>query len=285
LGRLYQPVSDDQAIATVHQAFDLGVRMFDTAPLYGIGESERRLGLALRELPRDQITIATKIGRILHGATEPTFEYSPAAIRRSLAGSLERLGVDRVDVVHVHDPDLRVDEVLRSTLPVLRTMQADGLIGAVGAGMNYSAPLTRFVESGLVDCVLIAGRWTLLDQSALDDLLPTALANGVSVIAAGVFNSGVLADPDGPLGQYFYGPTPPDVRAKVRRIQEICRHYDVSLRSAALQFPMRHPAVTTVCVGCRSATEVESNDADLDADIPVELWSELVRHGLVAAEV
>lgn len=204
-----------------------------------------------------------KIGRILHGATEPTFEYSPAAIRRSLAGSLERLGVDRVDVVPVHDPDLRVDEVLRSTLPALRTMQSDGLIGAVGAGMNYSAPLTRFVESGLVDCVLIAGRWTLLDQSASEDLLPAALANGVSVIAAGVFNSGVLADPDGPLGQYFYGPTPPDVLARVRRIQEICRHYDVSLQSAALQFPMRHPAVTTVCVGCRSATEVECNDADL----------------------
>jgi D-threo-aldose 1-dehydrogenase len=286
LGRLYEPVSDDEAIATVRRASDQGVCMFDTAPLYGFGESERRLGLALRELAREQITISTKIGRILQagdGRIEPTFGYSPTAIRRSLAGSLERLGVDRVDVVHVHDPDLHMEEVLRTTLPALRAMQADETIGAVGAGMNHSAPLTRFVESGLVDCVLIAGRWTLLDQSALDDLLPAALANGVSVIAAGVFNSGVLADPDGPLGHYFYGPTPPDVLARVRRIQEICRHHDVSLQSAALQFPLLHPAVTTVCIGCRSVMEVESNGADLAAGIPAELWSALVREGLVAA--
>ena len=174
-GDMYDVVPDEAAVATVRAGFDAGVRYFDTAPLYGVGKAERRLGLAIRALPRDQIRISTKIGRILHdddGTIPPSFDYGPAAVESSLAGSLERLGTDHVDVVHVHDPDWHMDEVIDVTLPLLRSMQAAGRIGAVSAGMNHSAPLACFVETGLVDAVLVAGRWKLLDQSALDDLLP-----------------------------------------------------------------------------------------------------------------
>jgi D-threo-aldose 1-dehydrogenase len=288
-GDMYDLVPDEQAIATVHAAFDRGVRYFDTAPLYGVGKSERRLGLGLRDLPRDEITVSTKIGRSLQdddGTIAPTFEYTPDAIERSLAGSYGRLGLDRVDVVHVHDPDHHMEEVMATTLPTLRKLQAEGVIGVVSAGMNHSAPLARFVEAGLVDCVLLAGRWTLLDQSAIDDLLPAASANGTSVIAAGIFNSGVLADPD--AGEQFanfnYRPAPAEILDRVRRIRDVCAEHGVSLRAAALQFPLTHPAVATVCVGCRSAAEVETNAADLTVEIPVELWSDLAAAGLLRPE-
>jgi aryl-alcohol dehydrogenase-like predicted oxidoreductase len=288
-GDMYDVVPDEQAVATVRAAFDTGVRYFDTAPLYGVGKAERRLGLGLRGLPRDEIVVSTKIGRILQdddGSIPPTFEYTPEAIERSLAGSRERLGLDRVDVVHVHDPDRHMDEVLAVTLPTLRGLQRDGAIRAVSAGMNHSAPLTRFVEAGLVDCVMLAGRWTLLDQSAVDDLLPAASARGVSVIAAGVFNSGILADPDGDprFVKYRYQDPSSEVVEKVRRIRGVCADHGVSVRAAALQFPFTHPAVATVCVGCRSASEVAANAADLQVDVPPALWSDLAAAGLLRRE-
>lgn len=285
-GDMYAVVHDDQAVATVRAAFDAGVRYFDTAPLYGVGKSERRLGAGLAGLPRDEFTVSTKIGRILQdddGAIPPTFDYSEEAIRRSLAGSYQRLGLDRVDVVHVHDPDNHMDEVMGTTFPFLRRMQVEGVIRAVSAGMNHSGPLARFVKAGLVDCVLIAGRWTLLDQSALDDLLPAAAARGVSIIAAGVFNTGVLADPDGgeQYANYFYRPAQPDILERVRRIRDICADHQVALRAAALQFPFTHAAVATVCVGCRSPEEVAANARDMEVDIPSDLWGELVAEGLL----
>ncbi len=288
-GDMYAVVPDDQTTATVHTAWESGVRYFDTAPLYGVGKSERRLGAGLRDLPRDEVVVSTKIGRILQdddGTIPPTFEYSREAIERSLAGSLERLGLDRVDVVHVHDPDNHMDEVMAVTLPTLRSMQAAGVIRAVSAGMNHSLPLARFVEAGLVDCVLLAGRWTLLDQSAIDDLLPAALAHGASVIAAGVFNSGVLADPDAgdQFANFFYRPAPPDVLERVRRIRAVCADHDVGLRAAALQFPLTHPAVATVCIGCRSPEEVRANALALETSIPADLWGDLATEGLLRPE-
>lgn len=285
-GDMFQTVPDEQAVATIHAAYEAGVRYFDTAPLYGVGKSERRLGLGIAGLPRDELTISTKIGRILQdddGTVAPTFEYTPEAVERSLLGSFERLGTDHVEIVHVHDPDNHMDEVMAVTLPLLRAMQAEGRIGAVSAGMNHSAPLARFVESGLVDCVLIAGRWTLLDQSALDDLLPAAERHGASVIAAGVFNTGVLADPDADpsLVNFFYRPAPQEVLDKVAAIRAVCANHDVPLRAAALQFPFTHPSVATVCIGCRSPEEVRQNAADLEVDIPNALWTDLATAGLI----
>lgn len=285
---MYDVVSDEQAVATIHRAYEVGVHSFDTAPLYGVGKSERRVGLGLRDLPRHEITVSTKVGRILQdedGSIPPSFEYTPEAVEGSLESSRLRTGLDHFDIVHVHDPDNHMDEVLETTLATLRRLQSHGVIGAVSAGMNHSTPLARFVEAGLVDSVLVAGRWTLLDQSALDDLLPLALRRGVGVIAAGVFNSGVLADPDAgePFANYFYRPAPPEVLERVARIREVCRRHDVSLRAAALQFPLS-PAVATVCVGCRSPEEVSANVADLAVDIPGAFWQGLAELGLLRTD-
>jgi D-threo-aldose 1-dehydrogenase len=285
-GDMYAPVPDDQAVATVHRAHELGLRYFDTAPLYGVGKSERRLGLGLRDVPRADVTVSTKVGRLLQdddGTIPPTFDYTPDAVVRSLEGSLERTGLDRFDIVHVHDPERHVDEALADAFPTLRRLQAEGTISAVSCGTNFSAPLARFVAEGVVDCVLLASRYTLLDQSALDDLLPLAHDRGVPVIAASVFNSGVLADPDADPAfvNYFYRPVVDEIMTRVREIRDVCRRHGVPLRTAALQFPMTHPAVATVLVGCRSAEEIAANVADFEAAIPTALWSELAEAGLL----
>jgi D-threo-aldose 1-dehydrogenase len=183
----------------------------------------------------------------------------------------------------VHDPDLHIDAALEGAFPALRRLQSDGAIGAVSAGMNNTAPLCRFIEAGAVDCVLLNGRTSLLDQSALDDLLPLALERGVSVIAAGVFNSGVLADPDADprFVNFRYRPASPEILEQVARIRAVCERHGVGLRAAALQYPLLHPAVAAVVVGCRSPEEVAANAADLDVEIPAEVWKDLAEAGLV----
>lgn len=271
----------------MHAAFAAGVRYFDTAPLYGVGKSERRLGLGLRDLARDEITVSTKVGRVLQdddGTIPPSFDYSPEAVKRSLEGSRQRLGLDRVDIVHVHDPEHHQDAAIDGAFPTLRAMQAAGEIGAVSCGTNFSEPLVRFIKEGLVDCVLISGQWTLLDQSAGQELLPLALERGVAVIAASVFNSGVLADPDADPAfvNFKYRPAPPEVLDRTRRIRDGCLSHGVALKAAAIQFPFTHPAVATVLLGCRSAHEVASNADDLAAPIPPALWSDLAQQGLIS---
>jgi D-threo-aldose 1-dehydrogenase len=287
---MFDDVDDDEAIAVVHAAYDAGIRLFDTAPLYGHGLSERRLGAALATLPRDEITVATKVGRVLvpdepnhrdHTifvdvpSVHPVFDFSADGTRRSLAASLERLGLDRVDIVHVHDPDDHADEALAGAFPVLRQWRDEGVVGRIGSGMNQSALLTRFVREADVDCVLLAGRYTLLDQSALDDLLPLCKETGVAVFAAGVFNSGVLADPR-PGAHFDYAPAAAALIERARELAAICARYDVPLTAAALQFPARHPAVECVLTGVRSVAELEANVADAAISIPDALWDELV---------
>jgi D-threo-aldose 1-dehydrogenase len=285
-GGMWAPVPEEQATAAVHAAYAGGVRYFDTAPLYGVGTSERRLGVALRGLPRDELTISTKVGRLLQdddGTVPPTFDYTPDAIERSLEGSHERLGLERFDVVHAHDPERHVDAAIEGAFPTLRRMQAEGRIGAVSCGTNFSAPLTRFVREGLVDCVLMSGEWTLLDQTAGEELLPLALERGVAVIAASVFNSGILADPDADPAfvNFKYRPPAPEIVERTQRIRAACDVHGVSLKAAAIQFPFTHPAVATVLLGCRSAAEVESNLADLAVPVPSALWDDLEQQGLI----
>jgi D-threo-aldose 1-dehydrogenase len=294
IGNLFTPVGDDDARAAVDTAWDAGVRFFDTAPLYGHGLSERRLGAALRARPRSDYAIATKVGRLLvpdrdppadgYVATppfRPEFDFSHDATVRSLAESLERLGQGRVDVLHVHDPDDHADEALRGAFPALRRLRAEGVIGAIGAGMNQSAVLTRFVREAGVDCVLLAGRYTLLEQPALADLMPLCTGRGVSVIAAGVFNSGLLADPS-PTATYDYAPAPAALVERARRLQSVCERHGVSLKSAALRFPLAHPAVACVLTGTRSAHEMAENARALAAPIPLRLWDALRSEGLLA---
>jgi D-threo-aldose 1-dehydrogenase len=295
LGNMFEGVADDEAHAVVHAAYDAGVRLFDTAPLYGHGLSERRLGAALASFPRDTLTVSTKVGRLLvpdqPGETDrtifvdvppvhPVFDFSADGARRSLEASLERLGLDRVDIVHVHDPDDHAEEALAGAFPVLRRWRDEGVVGAIGAGMNQAALLARFVREAGIDCVLLAGRYTLLDQSGLDDLLPLCEREGVDVIAAGVFNSGLLANPS-PGAAYDYAPAPSALVDRARRLASVCAHHGVPLTAAALQFATAHPAVTCVLTGVRSVDELRSNVADFERPIPPALWDDLRSEGLL----
>jgi len=302
LGNLFTPVSDAEAQATIERAWDLGLRFFDTAPLYGHGLSERRIGAALRNRPRAELVLATKVGRLLVPSSvqraaplidtdEPSmfvnvppvhvvFDFSFDATLRSVDESLTRLGLAAVDVLHVHDPDAHAEDALRGAFPALRRLRDEGVIRAVGAGMNQSELLARFVREADVDCVLLAGRYTLLDQSGLDELLPLCTARGVAIIAGGVFNSGVLADPR-PGATYNYVSAPADVLERARRLQAACERHGVPLRAAALQFPLAHPAVACVLTGARSVAEIGENAALFARPIPPALWTDLRREGLL----
>jgi len=286
LGNLYDAMDDAQAQATADAAWAAGLRLFDTAPLYGHGLSERRIGAALRARPRDEYVLTTKVGRRLvpgrdpatifadAPALTPVFDFSYDGVLHGVEESLTRLGAARIDVLHVHDPDAHEAEATLGAFRALARLRQEGVIGAVSAGMNQSAMLTRFVERGLVDCVLLAGRYTLLDQSALADLLPAAEAAGVAVILGGVFNSGLLADPR-PGAPYDYAPASPDLLARALAFAAICERHGVPLGAAALQFSAAHPAVASVLVGARSPAEVEQALRWFAQPMPEEFWPAL----------
>ncbi|NEA20125.1 aldo/keto reductase [Streptomyces halstedii] len=301
IGNLFTEVDPAQAAAAVDAAWDEGVRSFDTAPHYGLGLSERRLGEALRDRPRDAYTVSTKVGRLLeplppgtapaHGLSEGfavahthrrRWDFSADGIRRSIEDSLGRLGLDRVDLVYLHDPDDHEEAAFREGYPALERLRAEGMVGAIGAGMNQTAMLTRFLRDTDVDTVLCAGRYTLLDRSALAALLPEAAARGRAVVVGGVFNSGLLADPR-PGATYDYAPAPAHLLERALRIEEVTRRHGVPLRAAALRYPLGHPAVAGVLVGARSPEEVRDAAALLRTPVPDALWEELRAEGLSAA--
>jgi D-threo-aldose 1-dehydrogenase len=280
LGGLYEAVRDEEAAAVVERAWELGIRYFDTAPLYGSGLAERRLGDGLRGRPRDEFVVSTKVGRLLrpgesgwHGAPPLTayFDLSYDAVLRSLEGSLERLGLGRVDIALIHDPDDHYDEALAGAFPALARLRDEGVVRAIGVGMNQTGLLCRFAREADPDCFLVAGRYTALDRDAAGELLPLCLERGIAVIAAGVFNSGVLAGGD----TFNYERASPEVLAGVERLREMCARHGVPLPAAALQFPLRHPAVTCVLVGCRSAEELEEDAALFERELPPALWDDL----------
>ena len=296
LGGMFAPVSEEQAAATLECSLAAGIRFFDTAPLYGHGLSERRIGSAVRSRPRDEFVLATKVGRLLRSpappepgqagiwpgapAVNPVFDFSSDGVLRSLDESLERLGVDRVDVVHVHDPDEHYEEALRGTFPALERLRSEGVVGAIGAGMNQAAMLARFAREGDFDCFLVAGRYTLLDQVALAELLPLCLERQISVIAGGVFNSGILADPrEGAM--FDYAPASRERLVRARELQAVCARHGVPLAAAALRFPLGHPAVASVLLGVRSRAELERNLELVEHPIPGDLWRELKEEGLL----
>ncbi|MET9479176.1 aldo/keto reductase [Streptomyces sp. NPDC006638] len=306
IGNLYSPVAPDQATAAVDAAWDAGIRYFDTAPHYGLGLSERRLGEALRGRPRDAYTLSTKVGRVLepvpdaelpadgpgddlaNGFAVPAtyrrvWDFSADGIRRSIDDSLARLGTDRIDIVYLHDPDHHEDEAFGQAYPALEKLRGEGVIGAIGAGMNATAMLTRFVRETDVDVVLCAGRFTLLDGSALTALLPEAAARGKSVVVGGVFNSGLLADPR-PGATYDYAAAPAALVDRALRMDSVTRRHGLPLRAAALHYPLRHPAVASVLVGTRSADEVRDAGEQFAREIPEDLWAELRAGGLLAED-
>ena len=278
LGGLFEPVSPQTARDTVAAAWALGIRFFDTAPLYGSGLAEERLGQALVGRPRHEYTISTKVGRVLrpgraspafHGAPhlEPIFDYSTDGIRRSLADSLERLELDAVDIALLHDPEDHMEEARRA-IETVRELAA-----RVGVGTNVVQTALEFVERDDIDVVLLAGRYTLLDRSAGEELLPLCGERCIEVVAAGVFNSGILAG-----GSTFdYRAAPPAILERRRTLEATCAHFDVPLAAAAIQFPLRHPAVTSVVVGARTPGEIHEDMRLLQHPIPGELWLELER--------
>ncbi|MEV5427679.1 aldo/keto reductase [Streptomyces sp. NPDC052701] len=299
IGNLYSEVGEEQAYAAVDAAWQRGVRTFDTAPHYGLGLSERRLGAALRERPRAAYTISTKVGRRLeprdgagddlaHGFAVPAthrrvWDFSADGVRRSLEASLERLGLDRADVVYLHDPDDHAEQAFREGYPALERLRSEGVVGAIGAGMNQAEMLTRFVRDTDVDVVLCAGRYTLLDQSALAELLPAAHERGTSVVVGGVFNSGLLADPR-PGATYDYATAPAALLERALRLKESAERHGTTLRAAALAFGAAHPAVASVLVGARSAREVHDCADQFEARVPAALWRELRETGLLPAD-
>jgi len=306
IGNLRSPVNDATAYGAVDAAWDAGIRYFDTAPHYGLGLSERRLGEALRRRPRAEYAISTKVGRILeplgpadlaHGLADDLadgfavpathrrrWDFSAAGVELSLAASLQRLGLDRIDIVYLHDPDDHGEQAFREAYPALEKLRAQGVIGAIGVGMNQAEMLTRFVRDTDIDVVLLAGRYTLLDQSGLDELLPEALKRGVSVVIGGVFNSGLLATPK-PGATYDYAAAPDDLVNRAVRMQVVCQVHGVSLRAAALRFPFGHPAVASVLIGARSADEVRDAMAQVRQDVPFGVWRGLRDAGLLPQHV
>jgi D-threo-aldose 1-dehydrogenase len=272
---LYEAVEDDAAAAVVERAWERGLRYFDTAPYYGSGLAERRLGTVLAKKPRETFAVSTKVGRLLRpgaaGWEGAYFDFSYDAALRSLEASLERLGLDRVDVALVHDPDDHYDEALAGAFRALQRLRDEKVVRAIGVGMNQTAVLTRFARDADPDCFLVAGRYTALDRSAADELLPLCEEHGIAIIAGGVFNSGILAG-----GATFdYETASPEIVSRVERLRETCTRYGVPLEAAALQFPLRHPAVACVLVGCRSAHEVEEDARLAELELPPALWDEL----------
>jgi D-threo-aldose 1-dehydrogenase len=302
IGGLFEPVGEEQAAAALDAAWDAGVRLVDTAPHYGAGLSERRIGAWLRGRPpaeRQELVLSTKVGRLLvepEGGPPPdgvdgfygalpyrrVFDYSRDGVLRSVEQSLARLGVDRVGLLLIHDPDRHWRQAAGEAYPTLHELRDQGVTAAIGAGMNQAEMLARFVRETDLDCVLLAGRYTLLDQIGLVELLPLCQQHEVAVVAGGVFNSGVLADPrEG--ATYDYAPARPEVVERARRLADVCARHGVPLRAAALRFPAAHPAVASVLVGARSGEEFAADAALFDLPIPVALWQELRTAGLLPA--
>lgn len=307
IGGLFRAVTDDAAVAVVDDAWELGVRLFDVAPLYGYGAAERRLGLALRNRPRESFVVSTKVGRLVRRTDETTatsdvdrqmldgredafyvrtepvrvvFDFSADGVRRSLEESLERLGLSRIDIALIHDPDNHWKAAIDEAFPALARLRDEGVVGAIGAGMNQSAMLARFAREADCDVFLLAGRYTLLDQEALADLLPLCTDRGISVLVGGVMNSGVLADPR-PGSHFNYRPAPPEVLDRARRLAAVCARHGVPLKAAAIQFPLAHPAVASVVAGVRAIEHLDEYPELMRRPIPPGLWADLRAEALI----
>ena len=293
IGTLDDDGSEDDAAVLVRAAYDAGVRYFDTAPLYGAGRSERRIGRGLADIDRDSFVLSSKVGRLLEpstdGAPSIRYDYSYDGARRSLEASLERLGLDRIDIVYCHDIDVWThgdaqpgifETAVIGILPALVDLRSEGVISAFGLGVNEWEVCTRVLDLFEVDVFLLAGRFTLLEQDALDEMLPRCLERNVSVVIGGPYNSGMLATASRERATYDYRPVDDERWARAEAIRAICERRGVDMRAAALQYPLRHPAVAAVIPGARSLEEFETNLAVIGADLPTALWSDLEAAGL-----
>jgi D-threo-aldose 1-dehydrogenase len=298
IGNLYREISDQDAEEAVQVAWSGGIRYFDTAPHYGLGLSERRLGQVLKAFPRGEFVVSSKVGRLLVPNEHPTGrdlegfavpdnlrrerDYSRDGVLRSIDSTLARTGLDRLDVVYVHDPDDYWQQAVDEAIPTLADLRSQGVIGAIGAGMNQSAMLARFLRETAADVVMLAGRYTLLEQDALDDVLPAAAAESKSIVAVGVFNSGILSRPrPGPEAKFNYEEAPASLIRRAEQIADVCEQHGTNLPAAAIAFPLAHPCVVNVTLGMRSAEQVRRNVDLFESKVPPTLWSDLRDAGLI----
>ena len=310
LGNFHRVVADVEAVDVVAHAVDAGVRYIDTAPDYGFGLAEVRVGAALRSRPRASWVLSTKVGRLLRAdappdpghfvgghpifvetpAVNPVFDFSYEATLTSLEESLDRLGLDRVDVVFIHDPDEHFGEALDGAYRALERLRADGRVLAIGVGMNQPEMLVAFAREGDFDCFLVAGKYTLLDQGALTELMPLCQKRRIGLVLGGAFNTGILANARADRGDlasgatFEHGPVPDAVMRRVQAIQSVCDRHGVTLKAAAAQFPFGHPAVSSVLMGVRSPAELDEDIQLLRRPIPGDLWHELRHEGLLDAD-
>ena len=298
-GNLYRETTDEQAAGAVEAAWAAGIRYFDTAPHYGLGLSEQRLGPLLSGYPRDEYLVSSKVGRLLVDSPESAgrpddegfavpadkrrvWDFSRDGILRSIESTLTRTGLDSLDIAYLHDPDDHLEQALGEGIQTLIELRDQGVIRAVGAGMKQSEALAALIRAADVDLVMLAGRYTLLEQGAADDLLPLALERGVGVVIAGVYNTGLLSSARPAEGaKYEYEDAPIELIARANAIADVCERYDVTLPEAALAFPLLHPAVVSVVVGVRDAAQVASNVERYSKPIPAALWTELHGSGLL----
>jgi D-threo-aldose 1-dehydrogenase len=300
LGGLFRDVSKANGTRTVRRALELGINFFDTAPLYGAGKSESWMGAGLAGRDRNSYVLASKVGYDLvpqdRGSKDiyfpfenppslrPIVDLSYEAVMRSFEGSLKRLDIGRIDILHIHDPDDLFDVAMQDAYVALERLRREGIIGAVSVGTNRAETVVRFAKAGNFDCFLLAGRYTLLDHGALVEALPLCLRKGVSIIIGGPYNSGILASGAVPGAMYNYVPADAEILRKVRQIEDICRKYSVPLKAAALQFPLAHPAVASVVPGARTEDEVEENFQAVSFRIPDEFWSDLRSNKILPQE-
>jgi D-threo-aldose 1-dehydrogenase len=308
IGGLYTAVPEEQAAGLIAHAWDIGVRYFDTAPLYGYGTAERRTGNGLRARPRDEFSLSTKVGRLVvpldedpsgagvEGTLKPweedgffgdipparvEYDYSRDGVLRSVEESLGRLGLDRIDILYIHDADFHFEDAIGGAYPALHELREQGVIGAIGAGMNQVEMTARFAREGDFDAFMLAGRYTLLEQPALAELLPLCVEKDISIVAVGVMNSGILADPNAGA-RYNYTEAPTELIERAQRMAAVCERHGTSLKTAAIQFPLAHPAVASVAAGVRTIEHLDDYPAAMAADVPAQLWQELKAEGLLS---
>jgi len=299
VGNLRRAITDADADAAIRRAWDRGIRYFDTAPHYGLGLSERRLGRTLATFDRNEYVVSTKVGRLLKPRPEPlaqdddgfvvpgdlmrVWDFSLDGVRRSVHESLERLGMDRFDILYAHDPDQAYPDAMREGLEALASLKAEGVVGAIGVGTNSVKGIVEHIEAGRIDVLMLANRWTLLDHEEAIPLMAAADNRGVSIVAAGVFNSGLLARRRPAVdAHYDYQAAPADVMARAHRLADVCESHGVDLPTAAIAFPLLQPAVRGVVLGMRSVADVDSNIDRFETDVPAALWADLEAQGLLA---
>lgn len=303
IGNLFREVDEEDALLAINAAWDRGIRYFDTAPHYGLGLAENRVGKALSNHPRNGYFLSSKVGRVLaptrdfpgqndlaDGFMVPKdyvriYDYSGDGVKRSIEDSLRRLDTDYLDIVYVHDPDDHFEQALKGAFPALSKLRDEGVIKSFGSGMNQSEMLAEFVKRTDLDVIMLAGRYTLLEQNSLDSLMTLAQEKNVSIVAAGVFNSGLLSkNRPSSDATYNYAPAPQELIARVNEIAEICESHGVSLPAAAARFPLGHSSVSNICLGARSREQVERNADLLNAEIPRAMWVDLRDKKIVRAE-